>query len=116
MFETEKQKRAIQHWSKLAIQLTGAVDSGKYDHITTAVIADELRHDRIFAFLKKELPANVWDICKLDDVERHQLEQQWKIMSQAYEPAQFHVTRNGLALLVAYTLHWIDSLHSTLPR
>jgi hypothetical protein len=32
-FETERQKREIQRWSRLAIQLNGAADSGRFDHI-----------------------------------------------------------------------------------
>jgi hypothetical protein len=33
----------------------------------------------------------------------------------ANEPAQFHVSRNGLALLVAYVLHMIDIRHAIIP-
>jgi hypothetical protein len=115
MFETEKEKRSIQRWSRLAIQLNGAAESGNFDHITTAVIAAELEHDRVFEFLERQLPAKVWDICKLTDVDRYQLSQEWKMMAKAYEPAQFHVSRNGLALLVAYVLHMIDIRHAIIP-
>ena len=115
MFETEKEKRSIQRWSRLAIQLNGAAESGKFDHITTAVIATELEQDRVFAFLGRQLPVKVWEICKLSDVDRHQLAQEWKMMAKAYEPAQFHVSRNGLALLVAFVLHMIDIRHATIP-
>jgi len=116
MFETEEEKRSIQRWSRLAIQLNGAEDSGRFDHITTSVIASELQQNRIWAFLVGELPAKVWDICKLSDVDRHQLAQEWKTMSEAYDPEQFHVSRSGLALLVAYVLHMIDIRHATIPR
>jgi hypothetical protein len=92
------------------------VESGKYDHITTEVIAGELDHDRVWVLLVRELPSTVWDICKLSDVDRHQLAQEWKVMSKAYDPGQFHVSRNGLALLVAYVLHMIDIRHATIPR
>jgi hypothetical protein len=115
MFETEKEKRAIQRWSRLAIQLNGAAESGKFDHITTATIATELEHDRVFEFLRDQLPITVWEICKLTDVDRHQLANEWKMMAKAYEPAQFHVSRNGLALLVAFVLHMIDIRHATIP-
>jgi hypothetical protein len=115
MFETEKEKRSIQRWSRLAIQLNGAAESGRIDHITTAVIATELEQDRIFEFLRGQLPTKVWEICKLTDVDRHQLTQEWKMMAKAYEPAQFHVSRNGLALLVAFVLHMIDIRHVTIP-
>jgi len=115
-FETEEEKRSIQRWSRLAIQLNGAEDSGKFHHITTSVIARELEHDRVWDFLVAELPAKVWDICKLSDVDRHLLAQEWKVLSKAYDPEQFHVSRGGLALLVAYVLHMIDIRHATIPQ
>ena len=37
-------------------------------------------------------------------------------MATAYEPKQFHVQRNGLALLVAYLLHLIDIFHAVIPK
>lgn len=115
MFETEKQKRAIQRWSRLAIQLNGAAQSGRFDHVTTAVILGELERGQVFQHLERELPATVWEICKLSDVDRHELAQEWTIMAKAYDPEQFHVGRSGLALLVAYVLHMIDIRHSTVP-
>src|SRR5215471_1648992 len=114
-FETERQKRTIQRWSRLAIQLNGAVDSGRFDHITPAVVARELEHDRIFEFLASELPARVLDISKLTDVDRHELLNHWKVMSKVYDSMQFEISRSGLALLVAYLLHLIDILHTTVP-
>ena len=114
-FKTETQKRTIQRWSRLAIQLIGAADSSRFDHITPAVIARELEQDRRFELLAKELPATVWQISALNDVDRHELSKQWAIMAHAYDPAQFHVTRNGLALLAAYSIHQIDVLHATVP-
>lgn len=114
--ETEEEKRSIQRWSRFAIQLNGAVESGQFDHITVSVIARELEQDRVWEFLVGELPAKVWNICKLSDVDRHQLAREWKMMSEAYDPEQFHVSRSGLALLVAYVLHMIDIRHATIPR
>jgi hypothetical protein len=114
MFETNVQRASIQRWSRLAIQLNGAADSGRCDHITTAVIVNELDRDRIFECLERELPARVWEICKLTDVDRHQLAQEWRIMAKGYDPEQFHVSRNGLAMLVAYILHMIDIRHTTI--
>jgi len=116
MFETERQKREIQRWSRLAIQLNGAADSGNYDHITTAVMLRELESGDVFAFLTRELPAAVWEISKLTDVDRHKLSQHWRLCAKAYEPTQFHVHRNGLALLVAYVLTLLDRIHAMHPR
>lgn len=83
MFETEKQKTSIQRWSRLATQLNGAAESGRFDHITTKTIVAELDRERIFEFLASELPAEVWDVCKLSDVDRHQLAKEWALMVRA---------------------------------
>jgi hypothetical protein len=115
MFETNAQRLSIQRWSRLAIQLNGAAASGRFDHITTAIIVNELARDRIFEFLEQELPAKVWEISKLSDVDRHQLAQEWRILAKSYDPEQFHVSRNGLAMLVAYILHMIDIRHTAIP-
>jgi hypothetical protein len=114
-FETESQKREIQRWSRLAIQLVGAAESGTFDHITVAVVARQLEDGNVFEFLIGELPPSVWDICKLTDVDRHKLSGHWRMLSSAYEPAQFHVRRNGLALLAVYVLHLIDLAHAINP-
>ncbi|HET9831244.1 MAG TPA: hypothetical protein VFP91_06035, partial [Vicinamibacterales bacterium] len=98
-----------------AIQLLGASDSGTFDHITTELVIRDLQAGTLFDRLQRELPAAVWQISKLTDVDRHKLSEHWRMMAVAYDPAQFHVTRNGLALLVAYVLHLIDIGHTTIP-
>jgi hypothetical protein len=115
MFETKQQRASIQRWSRFAIQLNGAAESGRFDHISTEVIVNELEHDRVFEFLERELPAKVWEICKLTDVDRHQLAQEWRILARGYDPEQFHISRNGLSMLVAYILHMIAIRHATIP-
>jgi len=115
-FETDDQKRMIGAWSRLAIQLNGAADTGQHDGITTDVVVREIQADRIFDFLVERLPAEVWTISKLTDVDRHTLSKMWKQMAEGYEPAQFHVRRSGLALLVAYLLHAIGIMHAVIPK
>jgi hypothetical protein len=114
-FESEKQQQTIRRWSRFAILLLGTAESGRFDHITPAVITRALESGHVFELLERELPATVWEISKLTDVDRHQLERHWKVFAQGYEPEQFHVRRNGLALLVAYVLHLIDILHTKVP-
>jgi hypothetical protein len=116
MFETNQQRASIQRWSRLAIQLNGAAESGRFDHITTTAIVNELESDGVFEFLERELPTKVWEISKLSDVDRHELAREWRTMAKAYDPEQFHVSRNGLAMLVAFILHMIDIRHTTVPR
>ena len=74
----------------------------------------ELEQDRLFDLLVAELPASVWEISKLTDVDRHKLSHHWRMMARAYEPQQFHVSRSGLSLLAAYILHLIDVGHTTI--
>jgi hypothetical protein len=57
----------------------------------------------------------VWEIAKLTDVDRHTLSGIWKTMAEGFEPRQYHVERNGLALLVAYLLNIIDNWHAVIP-
>ena len=115
-FESESEKREIQRWSRLDIQLVGAADSGRFDHITTAVVMRELQGKTVFDFLARELPSSVWQVSKLTDVDRHKLTNHWSMLAQAYEPKQFHISRNGLSLLAAYVMHLIDIFHATIPR
>jgi hypothetical protein len=116
IFETERQKKEIQRWSRLAIQLNGMADTRHYDHITAAVVVRELQQGDVFEFLQRELPPVVWEISQLTDIDRHKLTQHWRMFAEAYEPEQFHVTRSGLSLLVAYLLHLVDVLHASVPR
>jgi hypothetical protein len=115
-FEPEEQKREIQRWSRLAIQLIGAADSGRFDHITTADMIRELQEGDVFERLTRELPASVWKISKLTDVDRHKLSRHWRMFAEAYDPEQFHVTRSGLVLLAVYVMHLIDVAHATPPK
>lgn len=93
----------------------GAADSGQFDHLTTSVVVRALDDNRLFDLLVTELPASVWEISKLTDVDRHTLSQHWRLMAQAGETTQFHVNRSGLALLAACLLHLIDVSHATIP-
>ena len=114
-FESDNQKRTIQRYARLAIQLNGAIDTGDYSHLSVPVVVKEIKSGDIFAMLKRELPASVWEIAKLTDVDRHALEKMWKVAADGFEPRQYHVERNGLALLVAYLLNLIDHSHAVIP-
>src|SRR4051812_45050045 len=102
---TEDDQRKVQRYSRLAIQLIGAADTGAFGDLTVQSVATELRDGDIFRLLYSRLPASVWQISKLTDVDRHELAGMWRMFSTAYDPAQFHVTDNGLLLLAAYLLH-----------
>lgn len=114
-YETDDQKRTIQRYARLAIQLNGAIDTGQYSHLSVPVVVKEIKSGDIFAMLKRELPASVWEISTLTDVDRHTLTKMWKMAADGFEPRQYHVERNGLALLVAYLLGLIDTFHAVIP-
>ena len=114
-YETDDQKRTIQRYARLAIQLNGAIDTGDYTHLSVPVVVKEIKSGDIFAMLKRELPASVWEISRLTDVDRHTLTKTWKMAADGLEPRQYHVERNGLALLVAYLLGLIDAFHAVIP-
>jgi hypothetical protein len=115
-YENDDQKRTIQRWARLAIQLNGAVDTGSYAHLSVPIVIKEIQDGDIFGLLERELPTSVWEIAKLTDVDRHTLSKIWKPMAEHFEPRQHHVERNGLALLVAYLLNLIDHAHAVIPR
>jgi hypothetical protein len=115
-YESDDQKRTIQRWARLAIQLNGAVDTGAHAHLSVPIVIKEIQTGDIFGLLERELPSAVWEIARLTDVDRHTLTKIWKTMADGFEPRQYHVERNGLALLVAYLLNLIDHSHAVIPR
>ena len=116
VFQTIEQQNETLRWTVLATYLNGAADSGKYDHIDTAVILRHVEAADVFEFLREELGADVeYALAKLTDVHRHRLLQQWHTMATGFEADQFHVRRSGLALLVAYLLHLIQNRHVQIP-
>jgi len=96
VFQTIDQQNETLRWAVLATHLNGAADSGKYDHIDTAVILRHVRAADVFEFLHAELGADVeYALAKLTDVHRHRLLQHWQTMATAFESYQFHVRRRG---------------------
>jgi len=92
------------------LQLGEFAESGRYDHITAAVVLQHIDEGDVFEFLAREL-GNDLDLRKLTDVHRHALLQHWRIFARGYETRQFHVAKGGLSLLVAYLLHLIQCRH-----
>jgi hypothetical protein len=116
MFQTGKQQEETLCWAVLATFLNGAADSGKYEHLDTALILTHVHEGDVFEFLQEQLGADVdYALRKLTDVNRHALLKAWRMMAAGFEPSQFHVRRSGLALLVAYLLHLIQNRHVQIP-
>lgn len=116
VFQSVEEQNETLRWAVLATHLHGAADSGKYDHIDTAVVLRHVQAGDVLEFLREELGADVEDaLSKLSDVHRHRLVEHWKMMATGFETYQFHVRRSGLALLVAYLLHLIQNRHVQIP-
>ena len=96
----------------MAIQLIGAADSGAFDDLAVEAVAKEVRAGDIFRLLSDRLPASVWQISSSPTCRAPM----WRMAATAYDPAQFHVTDNGLLLLAAYLLHLIDIGHTVVPK
>ena len=117
MFQTIKEQDETLGWAVLATHLNGAADSGRYDHLDTAVMLRHVEEGDVFEFLRQELVADVeYAFGKLTDVHRHMLLNHWRTMATGFETDQFHVRRSGLALLVAYLLHLIQNRHVQIPK
>ena len=117
MFETIRERAEIYRWMFLATRLNGAAESGKYDHVDTAVILQHVEKGDVFEFLAQELGTDVdYALDKLTDVDRHSLLRQWRTFAVAYETQQFYVRRSGLALLVAYMLCQVQTRHAAIPE
>src|SRR5262245_48310706 len=103
MFPNVDEQIETGRWAVLATYLNGALDSGKYDHLDTAIVLKHLNDGDVFEFLKTELGADIdYGLAKLTDAHRHKLLRHWRAMAEGYETYQFHVRRSGLALLIAY--------------
>ena len=117
MVQTNEEQIETLRWAVLATHLNGAADSGKYDHIDTAVILRHVQSGDVLEFLRQQLGADVdYALTKLTDVHRHRLLQHWHALATGFETYQFHVRRSGLALLVAYLLHLIQNRHVQIPK
>jgi hypothetical protein len=116
MNQTARQQDDTLHWTILATHLNGAADSRKYDHIDTTTILKRVLDGNVFQYLTDELAGDVdYAIAKLSDAQKHDLVKHWGLLAQHYETSQFHVSRSGLSLLVAYLLYLIQNRHVPVP-
>lgn len=115
MFQTNRQQEETRKWAILATHLNGAADTRNYEHLTTAMVLGHVEQGDVFDVLARELRTDV-DLGKLTDADRHKLLGHWRGFAKAYDPQQFHVSRSGLALLVAYLLHLVMIRHSNPPK
>ena len=87
--ESEAQRSEFQRWSRLAIQLRGAAETGRFEDIMTSFVMRELEQNRLFETIVLELPTDVWTISKLTDADRHKLSHQWRMLARPTNPSSF---------------------------
>ena len=100
----------------LATHLNGAVDTGRFDHITTDVVKREILAGGIFEFLARELGDDVAaDLNTFEEKDRHLISTAWRWAAEGFDTRQFHVEQSGVALIVAYLLHLVSNRLTVLP-
>jgi len=116
MAARQENREETLRWAVLATHLNGALDSGKYDHISPGDVLRHVLAGDLLEYLRRELGNDVsYALDKMTDAQRKRLLQHCRLMAAAYEVGQFHVRKNGLALVVAYLLHLIQNVHVDVP-
>lgn len=106
----------ITNLTFFAFYINGAIDSGKYNHITFDDVAKQIEAGTIFAYLQRELNGDI-DISIFDDSKRQELLSEWQdILGAVSARRKFGVERTGLCLLVAYLLEGIQRRQDNNPR
>jgi hypothetical protein len=112
-FETSRQRKAIQEWSRLAIQLLGAAESGHFDHITPVVISRDSGVD-VFEFLS----ANFQPRCGRSADRRMSVATNWRGIGKFSQKA----TNRSSSMYVGmdwrcswHILHLVDIMHTEVP-
>ena len=116
MAARQENREETLRWAVLATHLNGALDSGKYDHISPGDVLRHVLAGDLLEYLRRELGNDVsYALDKMTDAQRKRLLHHCRFMAAAYEVGQFHVRKSGLALIVAYLLHLIQNVHVDVP-
>ncbi|PTS73357.1 hypothetical protein DBR33_03325 [Stenotrophomonas sp. HMWF022] len=98
----------ITNLTFLAFSINGAVDTGRYDHITIEVVVKHIEAGTVFSYLQDELEEDL-DLSMFDTATRDQLLEEWKGLLNAVDARRkFGVRRSGLCLLVAYLIEGVQ--------
>lgn len=100
----------IVFYTSLAIDLNGALGSGKYDDITIPEVRKRISDQTILSYLKDKLGDEL-DLSLISQDDQAGLIDQWDRLANAIdERRKLRVQKNGLCLLVAYLLAGIQEL------
>ncbi len=98
----------ITNLTFLAFSINGAVDTGRYDHITIGVVVKHIEAGTVFSYLQDELEEDL-DLSMFDTATKDQLLEEWKGLLNAVDARRkFGVRRSGLCLLVAYLIEGVQ--------
>jgi len=106
----------ITNLTFLALNLNGALDTGKYGIVSFKEVADHIEAGTIFDFLETRLAGDI-DLSIFDAEKRKVLTTEWQDMLAAVNARRkFGVEKNGLCLLIAYLLEGIQRRQDNNPR
>jgi hypothetical protein len=112
----QENREETLRWAVLATHLNGALDTGKYDHITPGDVLRHVLAGDLLEYLRHELGHDVsYALDKMTESQQRRLLHHCRLMAAAYEVGQFHIRKSGLALVVAYLLHLIQNAHVDVP-
>jgi len=66
----------------IAFYLNGAIDSGRYDDLTTGIIKDEIKKGTVFDFLRRSLGTDI-DLSILEEADEAELLAEWQDLLEA---------------------------------
>ncbi len=106
----------ITNLTFLAFYINGAIDSGKYNHITFDIVAKQIEAGTIFTYLQNELSGDI-DLSIFDDTKRQEILSEWQdLLAAVSARRKFGVERTGLCLLAAYLLEGIQRRQDSNPK
>ena len=98
----------ITNLTFLALTINGAIDTGKYDHISLEIVGRHIEAGTVFSYIRDELKENL-NLSILDAATKTQLLTEWQDLLNAVDAdRKLGVRRSGLCLLVAYLIEGIQ--------
>jgi len=97
----------LSYLTSLGFFVNGAIETGKYDHITIEEVKTQIRDYNLFEYLEKKLSDDI-DVSLWSEEEKHEINQEWENLLCINESKKFCVEKKGLALIMAYILESIQ--------
>ena len=92
----------------MGFYINSAIDTGRYDAVTIAVVREKIRAGTIFDYLGETLGGDI-DLSIFDGTMRTALIEEWQDMEAAINiRRKFGIERAGLTLVMAFLLESIQ--------